>query len=92
MINGMLEQIVVNSRLAIPAVLEIFAPDFLIMKTNNFVNSQIYFPSRVYTDESGQPLVVAGSPYSKLALNDIVEIRLSNAQPNEQIEVIIRYA
>lgn len=54
--------------------------------------SQIYFPARIYTDDAGQPLAVAGSNYSKLALNDVVEIRLSNAQPNEEIEVIIRYA
>jgi len=72
--------------------LEIFTPDFLIMRTNNFMMSQIYFPARIYTDDAGQPLAVAGSNYSKLALNDVVEIRLSNAQPNEEIEVIIRYA
>jgi len=62
------------------------------MRTHSFSNSHIYFPVRKFTDEQGQQVIGTEGNYTKLALNDIIEIRINSGQPNEDIEVIIRYA
>lgn len=88
-LNGTLKFILIKSEI-MEGTVNIATPDRFLILNAKLEGDKIFFPKIRNVDNRGKDLEIEAGHYSEIPLNDILEIKIES-QPNQQIEIIIRY-
>ena len=88
--NGRLELIAVNSKLMRAGIR--ILNGFEIFSAKEFSGNQIWFPRMLCVNEINDPLNINGLVYDKFPLTGIIEINIEGGQPNESVELVVRWS
>lgn len=89
--NGKLEMIAINSNL-VRANITVTNGHLKIFSAKAFSKGRIWFPRMLTVNEINDPLNINGLVYDKFPLFGEIQIEIEGGQPEEQVELVVRWS